>query len=133
MSGWCCPRKSETATAFTSANLSVPPCSGHQHWHQPTRHCHSKRTGFVTFLCPPPSRSGEPTLIRGIGSWLGGFIGGHKSPEALLEIDNFLGQRPALPPDLRQKILQTRDDLERTVRIRAKYATSSATSTQLLR
>jgi len=68
-----------------------------------------------------------------LGSWLGGFIGGHKSPEALLEIDNFLGQRPALPPDLRQKILQTRDDLERTVRIRAKYATSSATSTQLLR
>ncbi len=68
-----------------------------------------------------------------LGSWLGGFIGGHKSPEALLEIDNFLDQRPALPPDLRQKILQTRDDLERTVRIRAKYATSSATSTQLLR
>jgi aminopeptidase N len=35
----------------------------------------------------------------------GGFIGGHKSPEAL-EIDNSLGQRPTLP-DLRLKILQT--------------------------
>jgi aminopeptidase N len=66
-----------------------------------------------------------------LGSWLGGFIGGHKSPEALLEIDNFLGERRTLPADLRQKILQTRDDLERTVRIRAKYADPGrATSTE---
>jgi hypothetical protein len=50
-----------------------------------------------------------------------------------LEIDDFLTQRPALPIDLRQKILQTRDDLERTVRIRAKYATAAATSTELRR
>jgi aminopeptidase N len=66
-----------------------------------------------------------------LGSWLGGFIGGHKSPEALLEIDNFLDQHRSLPLDLRQKILQTRDDLERTVRIRAKYADPNrATSTE---
>jgi hypothetical protein len=39
-----------------------------------------------------------------------------------MEIDDFLTRRPTLPLDLRQKILQTRDDLERTVRIRAKYA-----------
>ena len=65
-----------------------------------------------------------------LGSWLGGFIGGHKSPEALSEIDQFLAQRSALPADLRQKILQTRDDLERTVRMRAKYAdVNRATST----
>jgi aminopeptidase N len=57
-----------------------------------------------------------------LGSWLGGFIGGHRSPEALKEIDLFLSRRPNLPLDLRQKVLQTRDDLERTVRIRAKYA-----------
>ena len=69
-----------------------------------------------------------------LGSWLGGFIGGQKSPEALLEIDNFLRQHPDLPIDLRQKILQTRDDLERTVRIRAKYAGGTrATSTELRR
>jgi aminopeptidase N len=68
-----------------------------------------------------------------LGSWLSGFVGGQKSPEALLEIDDFLAQRPALPVDLRQKILQTRDDLERTVRIRAKYATAAATSTELRR
>jgi aminopeptidase N len=57
-----------------------------------------------------------------LGSWLGGFIGGQQSVEALTAIDSFLAKRPTLPTDLRQKILQTRDDLERTVRIRAKFA-----------
>jgi aminopeptidase N len=57
-----------------------------------------------------------------LGSWLGGFIGGQRSRDALEEIDAFLARRPTLPLDLRQKILQARDDLERTVRIRAKYA-----------
>jgi aminopeptidase N len=65
-----------------------------------------------------------------LGSWIGGFIGGQKSAAALSEIDAFLAHRPGLPLDLRQKILQTRDDLERTVRIRAKYAGErAATST----
>jgi aminopeptidase N len=57
-----------------------------------------------------------------LGSWLGGFIGGQQSPEALHSIDDFLAKHPALPADLRQKILQTRDDLERTVRIRGRFA-----------
>lgn len=57
-----------------------------------------------------------------LGSWLGAFIGGQRSPEALALIDDFLTRHPTLPADLRQKILQTRDDLERTVRIRARYA-----------
>jgi aminopeptidase N len=57
-----------------------------------------------------------------LGSWIGGFIGGQNSPQALSEIDTFLARRPKLALDLREKILQTRDDLERTVRIRAKYA-----------
>jgi aminopeptidase N len=66
-----------------------------------------------------------------LGSWLGGFIGGHKSAEALEEIDHFLRDHPNLQLDLKQKILQTRDDLERTVRIRAKYASASgATSSE---
>ena len=63
-----------------------------------------------------------------LGSWLGGFIGGQRSAEALADIDTFLARRPELPLDLRQKILQTRDDLERTVRIRAKYARSAKPS-----
>lgn len=61
-----------------------------------------------------------------LGSWLGGFIGGQRSAAALHDIDAFLERHPSLPLDLRQKILQTRDDLERTVRIRAKFAGSSA-------
>lgn len=60
-----------------------------------------------------------------LGSWLGGFIGGQRSPEALKTIDAFLATHPNLPLDLKQKILQTRDDLERTVRIREKFASSA--------
>lgn len=63
-----------------------------------------------------------------LGSWLGSFIGGQHSAEALRDVDTFLARRPQLPVDLRQKILQTRDDLERTVRIRAKYAQAGATT-----
>jgi len=57
-----------------------------------------------------------------LGSWLGSFIGGQRSGEALREVDRFLAEHPKLALDLRQKVLQSRDDLERTVRIRAKYA-----------
>jgi aminopeptidase N len=57
-----------------------------------------------------------------LGSWLGGFIGGQQSPDALRRIDDFLAQHRSLPTDLRQKVLQTRDDLERTVKIRTRFA-----------
>jgi aminopeptidase N len=60
-----------------------------------------------------------------LGSWLGSFIGGQRSPEALKQIDAFLASHPKLPLDLRQKILQTRDDLERTVKIRERFASSA--------
>ena len=56
-----------------------------------------------------------------LGRWLDAFIGGHRSPEALAVVDRFLAESPALPRDLRQKVLQTRDDLERTVRIRRAF------------
>ncbi len=60
-----------------------------------------------------------------LGSWLNSFVGGQRSAEALRDIDSFLERRPNLPLDLRQKILQSRDDLERTVKIREKYAQST--------
>jgi aminopeptidase N len=66
-----------------------------------------------------------------LGSWLGSFIGGQRSPAALRVIDSYLASRPDLPRDLREKILQTRDDLERTVKIRQTYA--GATSANVLR
>jgi aminopeptidase N len=57
-----------------------------------------------------------------LGRWLDAFIGGQRSPEALAEVDRFLAEHPELPRDLRLKVLQTRDDLERTVRIRQAFA-----------
>jgi aminopeptidase N len=51
--------------------------------------------------------------------WISAFVGGHHSPEALAIIDRFLAENPGLPMDIRRKVLQSRDELERTVRVRA--------------
>lgn len=56
-----------------------------------------------------------------LGSWLGAFIAGQHDDAALRMIDDYLAEHPKLPIDLRQKVLQTRDDLERTVRIRRAF------------
>lgn len=64
-----------------------------------------------------------------IGSWLGGFIGGQSSPQAVATVRDFLKSNPDLGADLRQKILQTLDELETTVNIRSgdgKAGTSAA-------
>ncbi|HMC54584.1 MAG TPA: M1 family aminopeptidase [Gemmatimonadaceae bacterium] len=53
-----------------------------------------------------------------LGSWMNAFIGGQSSRRALDIVDAFLREHADLPRDLRLKVLQTRDDLERTVRIR---------------
>jgi aminopeptidase N len=57
-----------------------------------------------------------------VARWLSGIIGGQTSPEAVAVIDRFLAEHPEFPRDLRLKILQERDDYERTARIRARYA-----------
>ncbi|MBU6366422.1 MAG: ERAP1-like C-terminal domain-containing protein [Gemmatimonadetes bacterium] len=56
-----------------------------------------------------------------LGNWLGATLGGQVRPEALATVDRWLAERPALAPDLRQKVLQARDELERTVRIRGAW------------
>ena len=53
-----------------------------------------------------------------LGSWIGAFVGGHRSAEALNLVEGFLREHPDMPRDLREKVLQTEDELERTVRIR---------------
>jgi aminopeptidase N len=53
-----------------------------------------------------------------LGAWLGAFLGGQTSPEALAVVRRYLADHPDLPRDLRQKVLQHADELERTVRIR---------------
>jgi aminopeptidase N len=53
-------------------------------------------------------------------NWLGSFVGGQDSPEALAIVDRFLNTGN-LDPDLRLKVLEVKDELDRAVRIQAKY------------
>jgi aminopeptidase N len=52
--------------------------------------------------------------------WVNAVLGGQTGPGALAEVDAFLAAHPELPPDIRRKVLQARDELERTVRIRGR-------------
>ncbi|MBA3633250.1 MAG: ERAP1-like C-terminal domain-containing protein [Acidobacteria bacterium] len=56
-----------------------------------------------------------------INGWLSAFIGGQKSEEALAIVNRFLTENPNLDKDLRLKILENADGLERAVKIRAKF------------
>ncbi|HUF02566.1 MAG TPA: M1 family aminopeptidase [Aridibacter sp.] len=56
-----------------------------------------------------------------VNNWLGSFIGGQKSEEALKIVNRFLDENPNLDADLRRKILENVDGLERAVKIRAKF------------
>jgi aminopeptidase N len=56
-----------------------------------------------------------------LGAWLGAFLGGQTSPAALQAVHRYLADHPKLPADLRQKVLQSADELERTVRIRRRW------------
>jgi len=56
-----------------------------------------------------------------LGSWLGAFIGGQRSDSALAIVRKYLADHPTLPLDLKQKVLQTVDDLDRTVKIRKRW------------
>jgi aminopeptidase N len=53
-----------------------------------------------------------------LGSWLGAFLGGQHSEAAAAIVRDWLSAHPLLPLDLRQKVLQNADELERTARIR---------------
>ena len=53
-------------------------------------------------------------------AWLDAFVNGHDSAAALAIVDAFLAGHE-LDADVRQKLLQSRDGLARTVRIRATF------------
>ena len=55
-----------------------------------------------------------------LGSWLSAFFGGQVSPEAETAVQQWLAQ-PDIDPDLRRKVLENNDELERTVRIRQRF------------
>ena len=56
-----------------------------------------------------------------VNGWLGSFIGGQKSSEALAIVNRFLADNPGLDRDLRLKILENVDLIERSVRIRKAF------------
>lgn len=56
-----------------------------------------------------------------VNGWLGAFISGQRSEEALATINKFLADNPSLDRDLRLKILENADLIERAVKIRARY------------
>lgn len=55
-----------------------------------------------------------------LGAWLGAFLGGQTSMSALDDVHAWLEQ-PNIDPDLRRKVLENADELERTIRIRARF------------
>ncbi len=56
-----------------------------------------------------------------LGDWLGTFIGGQVSASARDEVYGYLKTQAGLDKDLRLKILQVVDELDRTVKIRARW------------
>jgi aminopeptidase N len=55
-----------------------------------------------------------------LGAWLAAFLDGQTSEQALGDVHMWLGQ-PGIDPDLRRKVLENMDELERTVKIRKKF------------
>ncbi len=56
-----------------------------------------------------------------VNGWLAAFVGGQRSEQALAVVNKFLADNPNLDKDLRLKILETVDGLERAVKIRRKF------------
>jgi aminopeptidase N len=56
-----------------------------------------------------------------VNGWLAAFIGGQKNRQALEIVNKFLADNPSLDKDLRLKILENVDVIERAVKIREKY------------
>jgi len=56
-----------------------------------------------------------------INNWLGAFIGGQCGAEALDTVQKFLRREASLDRDLRLKVLEATDGLERCVRIKEKF------------
>jgi hypothetical protein len=55
-----------------------------------------------------------------VNGWLNSFVATQTSREAQAIVEKFLA-RGDLDPDLRLKVLEVKDDLDRTVRIRVRW------------
>jgi aminopeptidase N len=83
----------------------------------------------ITFPYLRPSLNALPQIkqqrkIFFLMAWLNAFIGGQHSNEASHEVHSWLDDT-SIDSDLRLKVLQVVDDLDRTAKIRAKFMTSS--------
>lgn len=54
-------------------------------------------------------------------AWIDAFVNGHSSQEALDVVNEFLAEYPSLSIDIRRKILQSLDSLQRAVEIRRRW------------
>ena len=86
----------------------------------------SVRHSDLTAIYLETALSELPNLKRNrkiffINGWLSAFIGGQRSTESLAIVNKFLADNPNLDKDLRLKILENVDGLERAVKIRTKY------------
>ena len=84
-----------------------------------------EHAGLTAALLEPALRAlpelGRSRKIFFVNEWLAAFLGGQVDAAALAAVERFL-ERPGLAPDLRLKVLEAVDPLERTVRIRGKFA-----------
>lgn len=66
-----------------------------------------------------------------LGSWISAFLDGQNTEESLALVRAFLQSRTHLGPDLRAKVLQSLDELERTVRIRKAFGIDGPRATTM--
>ncbi len=77
-----------------------------------------------------PALKELPTLKRTrkiffVNGWLGAFIGSQCDARAAAAVRDFLARNAALDRDLRRKVLEAADGLERCVRIRERFAAAT--------
>jgi aminopeptidase N len=80
----------------------------------------------LTFPYLAPALRELPKLKRTrkiffINNWLAAFIGGQCNQNSIITVEGFLEQEKSLDRDLRLKVLESADGLERCVRIRNKF------------
>jgi aminopeptidase N len=85
------------------------------------------RQSALTLPYLEPALRELPTLKRTrkiffVNGWLAAFVGGQCDERAASAVRDFLARAPALDRDLRLKVLEAADGLERCVRVRAKFA-----------
>lgn len=61
-----------------------------------------------------------------VNGWLAAFIGGQCDERAASTVRDFLARTPGLDRDLRLKVLEAADGLERCVRVRSKFAAQAS-------